>query len=385
MLKAKDTAVSGLTKGVEGLFKKYKVDYIKGTGSFESANRLKVALSEGGEDELEAKNVIIATGSEATPFPGVPFDEERIVSSTGALSLKEVPKTLTVIGGGVIGLELGSVWSRLGADVTVVEFLGGIGGVGIDEEIAKSFQKILQKQGFKFKLNTKVTSLKREGETVTVEIEGAKDGKKETITTDVCLVAIGRRPYTEGLNLEAIGVETDKRGRIVIDEQFNTSAPGVKCIGDVTFGPMLAHKAEDEGIAAAEYIQKGHGHVNYDAIPSVIYTHPEVAWVGKTEQELKAAGVEYKVGKYPFLANSRAKTNNDQEGSVKVLIEKETDKILGTHIIGPNAGEMIAEATLAVEYSASAEDVARTCHAHPTLSEAFKEANMAAYDKSINF
>ncbi|KAG8797120.1 dihydrolipoamide dehydrogenase precursor [Serendipita sp. 399] len=385
MLKAKDTAVTGLTKGVEGLFKKYKVDYIKGTGSFQSANKLKVALNEGGEDELEAKNVIIATGSEATPFPGVPFDEERIVSSTGALSLKEVPKTLTVIGGGVIGLELGSVWSRLGAEVTVVEFLGGIGGVGIDEEIAKNFQKILQKQGFKFKLNTKVTSLKREGETVTIEIEGAKDGKKETISSDVCLVAIGRRPYTEGLNLEAIGVETDKRGRIVIDDQYNTSAPGVKCIGDVTFGPMLAHKAEDEGIAAAEYIQSGHGHVNYDAIPSVIYTHPEVAWVGKTEQELKAAGVEYKVGKYPFLANSRAKTNNDQEGSVKVLIEKETDKILGAHIIGPNAGEMIAEATLAVEYSASAEDVARTCHAHPTLSEAFKEANMAAYDKSINF
>ncbi|KAG8867083.1 dihydrolipoamide dehydrogenase precursor [Serendipita sp. 405] len=260
-----------------------------------------------------------------------------------------------------------------------------VDGVSLNLPTMKSFQKILQKQGFKFKLNTKVTSLKREGETVTVEIEGAKDGKKETITTDVCLVAIGRRPYTEGLNLEAIGVETDKRGRIVIDEQFNTSAPRVKCIGDVTFGPMLAHKAEDEGIAAAEYIQKGHGHVNYDAIPSVIYTHPEVAWVGKTEQELKAAGVEYKVGKYPFLANSRAKTNNDQEGSVKVLIEKETDKILGTHIIGPNAGEMIAEATLAVEYSASAEDVARTCHAHPTLSEAFKEANMAAYDKSINF
>ncbi|CAG7851228.1 Dihydrolipoyl dehydrogenase, mitochondrial; AltName: Full=Dihydrolipoamide dehydrogenase; AltName: Full=Glycine decarboxylase complex subunit L; AltName: Full=Lipoamide dehydrogenase component of pyruvate dehydrogenase complex; AltName: Full=Pyruvate dehydrogenase complex E3 component; Flags: Precursor [Serendipita indica DSM 11827] len=385
MLKAKDTAVAGLTKGVEGLFKKYKVDYIKGTGSFQSANKLKVALTEGGEEELEAKNVIIATGSEATAFPGVPFDEERIVSSTGALSLKEVPKTLTVIGGGVIGLELGSVWSRLGAEVTVVEFLGGIGGVGIDEEIAKSFQKILQKQGFKFKLNTKVTSLKREGDTVTVEIESAKDGKKETITTDVCLVAIGRKPYTEGLNLEAIGVEVDKRGRVVIDNQFNTSVPGIRCIGDATFGPMLAHKAEDEGIAAAEYIQSGHGHVNYDAIPSVIYTHPEVAWVGKTEQELKAAGVQYKVGKYPFLANSRAKTNNDQEGSVKVLIEKETDKILGAHIIGPNAGEMIAEATLAVEYSASAEDVARTCHAHPTLSEAFKEANMAAYDKPVNF
>ncbi|PVF96375.1 putative LPD1-dihydrolipoamide dehydrogenase precursor [Serendipita vermifera] len=385
MLKAKENSVTQLTKGVEGLFKKYKVDYIKGSGSFVSANQIKVDLLAGGEETHDAKNVIIATGSEATPFPGVPFDEERIVSSTGALELKEVPKRLTVIGGGVIGLELGSVWSRLGAEVTVVEFLSGIGGVGIDEEIAKSFQKILQKQGFKFKLNTKVTSLKREGDLVHIEIEGAKDGKKESIETDVCLVAIGRRPYTEGLNLEAIGVEKDKRGRIVIDDQFNTSAPGVKCIGDVTFGPMLAHKAEDEGIAAAEYIQTGHGHVNYDAIPSVIYTHPEVAWVGKTEQELKQAGVEYKIGKFPFLANSRAKTNNDQEGSVKVLVEKETDKILGAHIIGPNAGEMIAEATLAVEYGASAEDVARTCHAHPTLSEAFKEAAMSSYDKPVNF
>jgi len=385
MLNAKEQAVTGLTKGVEGLFKKNKVEYVKGTGSFVSANKVKVALLEGGETELEAKNIIIATGSDAVPFPGVPFDEERIISSTGALELKEVPKKMTVIGGGVIGLELGSVWSRLGAEVTVVEFLSAIGGAGIDEEIAKNFQKILQKQGFKFKLNTKVTSIERKGDTVITKVEAAKGGSEETLESDVVLVAIGRRPYTDGLNLEAIGADVDKKGRIVIDDQFNTSVAGVKCIGDVTFGPMLAHKAEEEGIAAVEYIQAGHGHVNYDAIPSVVYTHPEVAWVGKTEQELKAAGVQYKIGKYPFAANSRAKTNLDTEGFVKFIAEKETDRVLGVHIIGPNAGEMIASACLAVEYQASAEDIARTCHAHPTLSEAFKEAAMAAYDKPINF
>ncbi|THH05649.1 hypothetical protein EW145_g4640 [Phellinidium pouzarii] len=389
MLKAKNTAVTGLTKGVEGLFKKNKVDYIKGTASFVSSTRIAVQLNDGGETEVEAKNVVIATGSEVSPFPGgaITIDEKKIVSSTGALELQEVPKKMIVIGGGIIGLEMGSVWSRLGAEVTVVEFLGGIGGVGIDEEVAKQFQKILAKQGIKFKLNTKVLSAdKQDDGTVLVKTESAKGGSEETLDANVVLVAVGRRPYTEGLGLDKIGVELDPKGRIVIDSQYNTTVQNVKCIGDVTFGPMLAHKAEEEGIAVAEYLKAGHGHVNYSAIPSVVYTHPEVAWVGQNEQDLKAAGTEYKVGKFPFLANSRAKTNLDTEGSVKFLVEKETDRVLGVHIIGPNAGEMIASAVLAMEYSASAEDIARTTHAHPTLSEAFKEAALAATSgKAIHF
>ncbi|KIR24612.1 dihydrolipoyl dehydrogenase [Cryptococcus deuterogattii LA55] len=385
MLAAKEASVKALTGGIETyLFKKNGIDYIKGEAAFETANKLNVKLLEGGETQVEAKNVIIATGSEVTPFPGLEIDEERIVSSTGALELKEVPKKMVVIGGGVIGLELGSVWSRLGAEVTVVEYLGAI-GAGMDGEIGKQFQRILTKQGFKFKLNTKVVSGHREGDTVKLKVDSAKGGKEETIEADVVLVAIGRRPVTKGLNLEAIGVETDKKGRIVIDNEFNTSVKGVKCIGDVTFGPMLAHKAEEEGIAAVEILKTGHGHVNYDAIPSVVYTHPEVAWVGKNEEELKAAGIQYKIGKFPFAANSRAKTNQDSEGFVKFIVEKETDQVLGCHIIGPNAGEMIASATLALEYKASAEDIARTCHAHPTLSEAFKEAALASYGKTINF
>ncbi|RSH87688.1 dihydrolipoamide dehydrogenase precursor [Apiotrichum porosum] len=385
MLAAKETSVKALTGGIESyLFKKYGVDYIKGTASFASSSQLDVALNEGGETQVEAKNIIIATGSEVTPFPGLEIDEERIVSSTGALSLQEVPKRMIVIGGGVIGLELGSVWSRLGADVTVVEFQGAI-GAGMDAEVAKNFQRILQKQGFKFKLNTKVVSGERVGDVVNLKVDAAKGGKEETLEADVVLVAIGRRPVTTGLNLDKIGVEVDSKGRVVIDDEFNTSVKGIKCIGDATFGPMLAHKAEEEGIAAIEIIKNGHGHVNYECIPSVVYTHPEVAWVGKNEEELKAAGIKYKVGKYPFAANSRAKTNQDSEGFVKHLVEAETDQILGTHIIGSAAGEMIAEATLAIEYGASAEDVARTCHAHPTLSEAFKEAALASYDKPINF
>ncbi|GJE96102.1 dihydrolipoyl dehydrogenase [Phanerochaete sordida] len=387
MLKAKQDSVVGLTKGVEVLFKQNKVDYIKGTASFVSPTRIAVQLNDGGETEVEAKNVIIATGSEVTPFPGegLEIDEVQVVSSTGALDLQKVPEKMVVIGGGVIGLELGSVWSRLGAQVTVVEFMGGIGGAGIDEEIAKQFQRSLQKQGLKFKLNTKVLSAEKKDGKVHVKTEAAKGGKEEILEADVVLLAIGRRPFTKGLNLEKIGVEMDNKGRIVIDDQFNTTVQNVKCIGDVTFGPMLAHKAEEEGIAAVEFIKTGHGHVNYHAIPSVIYTHPEVSWVGKTEQELKAAGVEYKIGKFPFTANSRAKTNVDMEGQVKFLTEKETDRVLGVHIMGPNAGEMIAEATLAIEYGASSEDIARTCHAHPTLSEAFKEAAMASYDKAIHF
>ncbi|KAG2146957.1 uncharacterized protein EDB93DRAFT_1148265 [Suillus bovinus] len=387
MLQAKEQSVVGLTKGIEMLFKQNKVDYIKGSASFVSATRIAVQLNDGGSTEVEAKNVIIATGSEVAPFPGgaIEIDEKQIVSSTGALELQKVPEKMVVIGGGIIGLEMGSVWSRLGAEVTVVEFLGAIGGAGIDEEVAKQFQKILSKQGIKFKLNTKVLSADKQGGNVIIQTESAKGDKQETLEADVVLVAVGRRPYTEGLNLEAVGIEKDNKGRIVIDDQFNTSVKNIKCIGDVTFGPMLAHKAEEEGIAAVEYINAGHGHVNYNGIPSVVYTHPEVAWVGKTEQELKAAGVKYNIGKFPFAANSRAKTNQDSEGFVKFISEKETDRILGVHIIGPNAGEMISEAVLAMEYGASSEDIARTTHAHPTLSEAFKEAAMAAYGKAIHF
>jgi len=386
MLKAKEDSVKGLTKGIEFLFKQNKVDYIKGTGSFVTPNKIKVTLLDGGETEIETKNVVIATGSEVTPFPGgaIEIDEQQIVSSTGALELSKVPGKMVVIGGGIIGLEMGSVWSRLGAEVTVVEFLGNIGGAGIDDEIAKTFQKTLSKQGIKFKLNTKVTGADKTDGKVFVKTEAAKNGKEETLEADVVLVSVGRRPFTKGLGLENIGLEVDNRGRIMIDDQFNTSIPGIKCIGDVTFGPMLAHKAEEEGIAAVEYIKSGHGHVNYNAIPSVVYTHPEVAWVGKTEQDLKKEGVEYKIGKFPFVANSRAKTNQDTEGFVKIIAEKESDKILGVHIIGPNAGEMISEAVLAVEYGASSEDIARTTHAHPTLSEAFKEAAMAVQSKSIH-
>lgn len=389
MLKAKNKAVSSLTKGIEGLFKKNKVDYIKGLGSLSSSTTVSVDLLDGGgKKDLTTKNIIIATGSEVSPFPGgaIEIDEKRIVSSTGALDLQQVPKKMVVIGGGIIGLEMGSVWSRLGAEVTVVEYLGTIGGQGIDGEIAKSFQKILSKQGIKFQLNTKVIGLERiDDANHNVKIESADGTKKDQLEADVVLVAVGRRPNTSGLNLEAAGVEVDQRGKIIIDSHYTTSVPNIKCIGDVTYGPMLAHKAEEEGIAIAEMIKTGHGHVNYDAIPSVVYTHPEVAWVGKTEEDLKNANVKYSVGKFPFLANSRAKTNDDSEGMVKFLTEKETDKILGVHIIGPNAGEMIGEAVLAMEYSASAEDIARTSHAHPTLSEAFKEAAMAATGKAIHF
>ncbi|KAK0475765.1 hypothetical protein IW261DRAFT_1422052 [Armillaria novae-zelandiae] len=392
MLKAKEQSVTGLTNGIEFLFKQNKVDYFKGAASFVSPTQIAVKLNDGSENSLEAKSVIIATGSEVAPFPGggIQIDEEQIVSSTGALSLPKVPEKMVVIGGGVIGLELGSVWSRLGAEVTVVEFLGAIGGAGIDEEVAKQFQRLLAKQGMKFKTNTKVLSADKENGKVVIKTEAAKGGKEESFEADVVLVAVGRRPYVEGLNLEAIGVELDPKGRIVIDDQFNTSIPNIKCIGDVTFGPMLAHKAEEEGIAAVEFMKTGHGHVNYNAIPSVVYTHPEVAWVGKTEQELKAAGVQYNIGKFSFTANSRAKTNLDTDGFVKIITEKETDRILGVHIIahtwgvGPNAGEMISEGVLAIEYGASAEDIARTTHAHPTLSEAFKEAAMAACGKPIH-
>ncbi|GAA5903897.1 hypothetical protein JCM6882_001343 [Rhodosporidiobolus microsporus] len=396
MLQAKDKSVKALTGGVEYLLKKNKVDYVKGAASFSSPTSIDVALLDGGNTQLQTKNTIIATGSEVTPFPGIEIDETQIVSSTGALDLQKVPEKLVVIGAGVIGLELGSVWSRLGAKVEVVEYLNAIGGAGMDGEVAKSFQKLLGKQGLKFNLNTKVLGAEKKDGKVFLEVEGAKDGKKSTIEADVVLVAIGRRPYTEGLNLDKIGVEVDNRGRIVIDSQFNTSVPNVKCIGDVTFGPMLAHKlsllpfytllaAEEEGIAAVEYIHSNFGHVNYGAVPSVVYTHPEVAWVGKTEEDCKAEGIEYKVGQFAMVANSRSKTNNDTDGFVKVLAEKSTDKILGCHIIASAAGELIHEACVAIEYGASAEDVARTMHAHPTVSEAVKEAFLAAScGKAIN-
>ncbi|KAJ5555225.1 Dihydrolipoamide dehydrogenase [Penicillium sp. DV-2018c] len=385
MMKAKDQSVEGLTKGVEFLLKKNGVDYLKGSGSFVDANTVKVALNDGGEQTLRAKNIIIATGSEPSGFPGLNIDEKRIITSTGALALTEVPKKMVVIGGGIIGLEMASVWSRLGAEVTVVEFLGQIGGPGMDAEIAKHTQKILGKQGIKFKTGTKVTSGDDSGATVALNIESSKGGKEEVLDADVVLVAIGRRPYTEGLNLEQVGIEKDDRGRLVIDQEYRTKLPHVRVIGDCTFGPMLAHKAEEEAVAAIEYIKTGYGHVNYAAIPSVMYTHPEVAWVGQSEADVKASGVKYRVGTFPFSANSRAKTNLDTEGLVKFIADAETDRILGVHIIGAGAGEMIAEATLAIEYGASSEDIARTCHAHPTLSEAFKEAAMATYSKPIHF
>lgn len=388
--KAKDTVVKQLTGGIEMLFKKNKVAYYKGLGSFENENSIKVKPVEGLEGSvneetvLEAKNIIVATGSEVTPFPGIQIDEERIVSSTGALSLKEIPKRFVILGGGIIGLEMGSVYSRLGSKVTVVEFQPKI-GASMDNEVATTTQKFLKKQGLDFKLGTKVIAAERSGDVVNIVVEDVKSGKQDKLEADAFLVAVGRRPYIQGLEAEKIGLEVDKKGRLVIDDQFNTKFPHIKVVGDVTFGPMLAHKAEEEGVAAAEYIKEGVGHVNYNNVPSVMYSHPEVAWVGKTEEQLKEAGINYKIGKFPFIANSRAKTNLDTEGFVKILIDSQTERLLGAHIIGPNAGEMIAEAGLALEYGASAEDIARVCHAHPTLSEAFKEANLAAFAKPLNF
>lgn len=386
LMKAKDTSVKQLTGGVEMLFKKNGVTYYKGNGSFIDEHTIKVDPIEGGEAAtLEATNIIIATGSEPTPFPGIEVDEERIVSSTGALTIKEIPKKMVVIGGGIIGLEMGSVWSRLGTEVTVLEFLPAIGGAGMDAEVAKATQKFLTKQGIKFKLGAKVTKGVRNGDKVDIEFEDTKTGKTETLDADVLLVAVGRRPFSKGLNAEALGLEFDKRGRVVIDSEFKTKFSHIQCIGDATFGPMLAHKAEEEGIAAVEFLKNGTGHVNYGNIPAVMYSHPEVAWVGRNEQELKEAGIKYKTGKFPFVANSRAKTNMDTEGFVKFIADAETQRVLGVHIIGPNAGEMIAEAGLAIEYGASCEDIYRVCHAHPTLAEAFKEAAMTVFDKPINF
>ncbi|KAL7749917.1 dihydrolipoamide dehydrogenase precursor [Sorochytrium milnesiophthora] len=386
MMANKVKAVGALTKGVEMLFKKNKVTYAKGAGKIVSPTEVSVDGADG-QQVLKTKHILIATGSEPSVFSNLPVDEEKIVTSTGALELKKIPEKMIVIGAGVIGLELGSVWSRLGSEVTVVEFLDAV-GAGMDAALAKRFHKMLEKQGLKFKMGTKVlgTSIGSDGR-VNVEVESAKGGKQETLVADTVLVAIGRRPYTEGLGLESIGIELDDRKRIPVNEHLQTSIPNVWAIGDVIAGPMLAHKAEEEGIAAVENIVNGAGHVNYNAIPSVIYTHPEVAWVGQTEEQVKASGAEYSVGTFPFAANSRAKTNDDTEGLVKIIADAKTDRILGAHIIGPNAGELIAELVLAIEYGASSEDVSRTCHAHPTLSEAVKEACLATHGlkKAINF
>ena len=374
MMKQKADSVGQLTKGVEFLFKKNKVDWIKGAGAITGPGAVTVTAEDGSKTSLEAKNIVIATGSEPAPLAGVTVDQNRIVDSTGAIALPEVPGSLIVIGAGIIGLELGSVWRRLGSKVTVVEFLDRI-TPGMDAETAKTFQRALTKQGISFKLSSKVTGAKALADGVELTVEPVAGGEAETLKADYVLLAIGRRPFTEGLGLESVGITPDKRGFIETDH-WKTSAPGVWAIGDVTHGPMLAHKAEDEAVACIERIAGKAGHVNYDVIPSVTYTYPEIASVGKTEEELKEAGVEYKVGKFPFTANARAKVNHEAEGFVKVLADAKTDRILGVHMIGPDVGEMIGEYCVAMEFSASSEDVARTCHPHPTRSEALRQAAM---------
>jgi dihydrolipoamide dehydrogenase len=383
MLKYKAKTVKGLTGGIEFLMKKNKIDYVKGWGSFTDKNTVKVALADGGEQSLATKNVIIATGSEPSSIPGVEIDEDRIVSSTGALDFTEVPEHILVIGGGVIGLELGSVWGRLGSKITVVEFLDTI-VPGMDGDVQSEFAKILTKQGMDIKTGTKVTGVKVTKKKVTATIEPAAGGDAETIDCDRVLVSVGRRPFTEGLGLEAIGVETTPQGMVVTDEHWKTNVEGVYAIGDVIAGPMLAHKAEEEGSNCADVIAGNVGHVNYDAIPGVIYTQPEVASVGKTEDELKAAGVDYKAGKFPFMANAKAKVGQHPEGFVKILADAKTDRVLGVHIIGADAGNLIAEAVLAMEFDGSAEDIALTCHAHPTLSETVKEAALAVAGRELH-
>ena len=382
MMKNKEKAVSILTKGVEFLFKKNKVTYLKGFGSFISEKKISVKGEDGKKKEIEAKNIIIATGSEAMPMPNVEFDEKTIVSSTGALSLKEVPKSLVVVGGGYIGLEMGSVWSRLGAEVNVIEFLDHI-TPGMDREISEEFMKILKKQNIKFHLNRKVNSIKKTNNGVQI-LTSDKSGDNKDFNCDVALISIGRKPFTSNLSLSSAGVKSDEKGRIKIDKKFQTSAKNIYAIGDVIDGPMLAHKAEEEGIAVAEIIAGQSGHVNYDLIPGVIYTTPEVASIGLTEEQLKEKNKSYKIGKFPFMANSRAKAIDEPEGFVKILADKDTDKVLGVHMIGPHVGEMIAEMAVAMEFGASSEDIARTCHAHPTFSEAIKEAALSVEKRQIH-
>ncbi len=374
MMGRKAEAVTGLTKGVEFLFKKNKVDHIRGKGRIAGQGKVIVTDADGKETELSAKNIVIATGSEVTPLPGVEIDEERIVSSTGALELASVPKKMVLIGAGVIGLELGSVCRRLGSEVTVVEYLDRPLPT-MDGEVSKQARKLFEKQGLVFKLGRKVTGVETLKTKLKVATEAADGGDEEVLDADVVLVCIGRRPYTEGLGLETVGVETDRRG-FIPNDHFKTSAEGVWVVGDCTTGAMLAHKAEDEGVACAERIAGKAGHVNYDAIPNVVYTYPEIASVGATEEQLKEQGRSYKTGKFPFMANSRGRTNHQTDGFVKILADAETDEILGGHIVGPHAGEMIAELAVAIEFRAASEDIARTSHAHPTLSEAVRQAAM---------
>ncbi|ODT14677.1 MAG: dihydrolipoyl dehydrogenase [Kaistia sp. SCN 65-12] len=383
MLAHKDATVKSNVDGVAYLFKKNKIDGHIGTGSIAAPGKVVVTKEDGSTTTLETKAIVIATGSDSAPLPGVEIDEKRIVTSTGALALEKVPSKMIVVGAGVIGLELGSVWRRLGAEVTVVEFLDRI-LPGMDGDVAKQFQRMLEKQGFAFKLGTKVTAVDTSGKTLKATIEPAKGGAAETIEADVVLVAIGRRPFTEGLGLEAVGVALDERKRVKVDGHYQTNVPGIYAIGDVIAGPMLAHKAEDEGVAVAEILAGQAGHVNYDAIPGVVYTSPEIASVGKTEEELKAAGIAYKVGKFPFSANGRARAMLATDGFVKILADATTDRLLGAHIVGKGAGEMIHEAVVLMEFAGSAEDLGRSTHAHPTMSESIKEAALAAWFKPIH-
>ena len=380
MMSNKDSSVSTLTKGVEFLFKKNKVTYIKGVGSFNEKNEILVK-NDKSEIKIKTDKTIISTGSEPLSLPGIDFDEKKILSSTGALNISKLPKKMVVVGGGYIGLEMGSVWSRLGTEVHVIEYLDHI-TPGLDKEISSEFMKILKKQNIKFELNTKVERITKNDQGVVIETTN-KDSKNK-IEADVVLISVGRKPYTDKLNLEKIGVNLDKKGKIKVNKNFETSVKNIYAIGDVIDGPMLAHKAEEEGIAVAELIAGQSGHVNYDVIPGVIYTSPEVAYVGKNEEELKEKKINFKVGKFPFIANSRAKAINEPEGFVKILAESKTDRVLGVHIIGPHAGEMIAEMSVAMEFGASSEDIARTCHAHPTFSEAIKEAALSVDKRQIH-
>ena len=379
----KSKSVQVLTKGVEFLFKKNKVTYIKGKGVLFSKNNV-VVYENGKKTSYSSKNIVIATGSSSSSVPGIEINEKNIISSTGAISLEKVPKSMVVIGGGYIGLEMGSVWSRLGSEVTVIEYLDHI-TPGMDREISKEFQKILTKQGIKFLLDNKVTKVEDQNNKVIVEFNNNTTKAKSKIECEKVLVSVGRKPYTDGLNLSKIGINKDKKGRIDIDKEFRTSVKNIFAIGDVIKGPMLAHKAEEEGIAVAEILAGQSGHVNYDVIPGVIYTSPEVAAVGKTEEELKNLNINYKIGKFPFMANSRAKVNNETEGFVKILADSKTDKVLGVHMIGPNVGDLIGEISIAMEFGASSEDIARTCHAHPTHTEAIKEAALAVDKRPIHF
>jgi dihydrolipoamide dehydrogenase len=382
MMKHKKETVTANVQGVAFLLKKNKIDAFIGAGRIVAPGKVEVSAEEGKQQVLETKAIVIATGSDVTPLPGVAIDEKRIVSSTGALELDKVPERLVVVGAGVIGLELGSVWRRLGSQVTVVEFLDRI-LPGMDAEVAKQFQRLLEKQGIKFMLGSKVTGVDAAGNAIKVAVEPAKGGEGKNLDADVVLVAIGRRPFTDGLGLEGVGVQLD-RGRVVIDDHFQTNVPGIFAIGDVVRGPMLAHKAEDEGVALAELLAGKAGHVNYGVIPSVVYTMPEVASVGATEEELKAAGVAYKAGKFPFLANGRARAMRKTDGFVKVLADANTDRVLGVHIVGAGAGDLIHEAAVLMEFGGSSEDLARTCHAHPTMSEAVKEAALAVEGRAIH-